>query len=214
MPKIFTAILKNDNFWKISALFIAISYVFYLFCSSLSGVLPPFIVAIVGAYAFNEAATTLEKFKISRSGASAIIALSLIIVFALLCMLIWPFLQKQLIMLSRNFPLFAKKIYGIFELISVSVKNVKVAGLDLTQLNMEMNQSLISFLQSSVRFVIKMVGDISALTNLLLFMILTPMLMFYLLKDWGKIVSFFNDCIVEDSQLTKTILLNMLICGR
>ena len=160
--------------------------VFYL----LSPILLPFIAAAIAAYICNPLVNRLVVVKLPRSVAVLVVMLSLLIAVVLLLLILLPLLQKELATLSIRLPIFidmlrTKILPHLQQIFGSSLQwdsNVlKDFALEHWQSAGGIAEKILPWLSSSG-------GAIAAgLANLLLI----PIAMFYLLRDWpvllGKI---------------------------
>lgn len=156
-----------------------------LLLQSLSPVLMPFIAGCIGAYALSPLVTFFEKAKLGRVMGTI---LAMVIFFTCvggLLMIIVPYVHRELMQISSNIPTLSQKIlthitptldYVSKEFGTPSVEEIK------TQLSNHVGQ----IAQVIVSFLISVVGSGMALANIISILILTPVIMFYFLKDWNS----------------------------
>ena len=183
MPKSFTTALENPNFWRCLALVLLFGYALTLLVSSISSMLSPFIAGFIGAYIFSGVVAKLESYKIPRGVASFLVILTLLVVLVVLGMVAVPFLQKELIILAQSLPTLARRSYEILERLSHSLNSTKIGDLDLSGLNLELNKSISFLAQWVIHFAVNIIGNGTALANIVTFIFLSPLVMFYLLKE-------------------------------
>ncbi len=166
-------------------LFIALlGGMFYL----LSPILLPFIAAAILAYICNPLVNRLVRAKLPRGLAVLLVMLSLFIAAVLLLLILLPLLQKELAVLSIRLPLFldtlrSKVLPYLQHVFGGAVQwdsNVlKAFALEHWQSAGGIAEKILPWLSSSG-------GAIAAgLLNLLLI----PVAMFYLLRDWPQLIS-------------------------
>lgn len=166
-------------------LFIALlGGMFYL----LSPILLPFIAAAILAYICNPLVNRLVRAKLPRGLAVLLVMLSLLIAAVLLLLILLPLLQKELAVLSIRLPLFldtlrSKILPHLQHVFGGAVQwdsNVlKAFALEHWQSAGGIAEKILPWLSSSG-------GAIAAgLLNLLLI----PVAMFYLLRDWPQLIS-------------------------
>jgi predicted PurR-regulated permease PerM len=168
-------------------LFIALlGGVFYL----LSPILLPFIAAAIAAYICNPLVNRLVAVKLPRSLAVLVVMLSLLIAAVLLLLILLPLLQKELATLSIRLPIFIDTLRTKFlphlqQVFGTALQwdsNIlKAFALQHWQSAGGIAEKLLPWLSSSGGAIV------AGLINLLLI----PIAMFYLLRDWpvllGKI---------------------------
>jgi predicted PurR-regulated permease PerM len=158
--------------------------VFYL----LSPILLPFIAAAIAAYICNPLVNRLVAVKVPRSLAVLVVMLSLLIAAVLLLLILLPLLQKELATLSIRLPLFidtlrSKILPHLQQIFGTALQwdsNVlKAFALEHWQSASGIAEKLLPWLSSSGGAIV------AGLMNLLL----TPIAMFYLLRDWPQLMT-------------------------
>lgn len=189
MEHIFNHILQNPRFWRIFAILSVIGYFVYLILNSISDILSPFIIGFGGAYLFSGMIKKLEFYKIPRIFSSAFIVLTFLIALAIIGMIAIPFLQKELVILAKSLPALAKEIYTLFEWVTYTLNTTKVGDFDLSALNIHLNQSITFVAQWVINFAANAIGNNGKiLANMVTSIFLTPLIMFYFLKDWPRLL--------------------------
>ena len=197
MPGFFTKFLESANFWRFLVLIASIGYILGLFIYSLSGIWSPFMAGFIGAYLLSGIVAKLERYKIPRGLGSGIIILSLVIVLVIIGMVALPYLQKELISFGQSLPSLSQKVYQALSPFLSSLTAHKIGDVDLSTFNVELGQSLGFITQWVVQFLVNLLGNGMVVANLVSFMILTPLIMFYLLKDWPLLISFLDHSLPE-----------------
>ena len=154
----------------------------------LAPVLTPFIVAAVLAYALHPAVERLAARRWPRSLAVTVVVVMALLALLSLALLVLPILVKELPLLRDQIPLLADRLntyvaprlaqFGF--VVQLDVAGIKAMLLKLLDGNLE---DWFTTLLSSARIGGSIV--LALLGNLLL----VPMVLFYLLLDWSKLVS-------------------------
>jgi predicted PurR-regulated permease PerM len=154
---------------------------------SLSSILMPFLAGFIGAYALNRPATWLAQRYLSRGIASALLVLSLIVLLVALTFIALPYLQQQLFLLTSSVPRLMERF---FQSLSPTLESIsKEFGTpSAAELKTQMTSHLGDMLTWSIRILTNLLSNGMALANLLSLVILTPIITFYLLKDWPKMI--------------------------
>ena len=154
----------------------------------LRGVLLPFVLGMAVAYFLDPVADWLERRKFSRTLAATALTVAFLVVVALFLVLLVPLLQSQLIG-------FVSRIPAYVEMLRV------VAGDALTIIQANLPESAIVKLREAAgtlaQATVGWLGDLVsgiwsgglALVNLLSLVVITPIVAFYLLRDWDRIVA-------------------------
>ena len=154
---------------------------------SLGTMLMPFLAGFVGAYALHVPATWLARHGISRGLASAFLVLSLILFLIALCLVALPYLQQQLFLLAVSIPRFLEYF---FQGIAPTLEKISAdfGTPDASEIKTQVLSHLGDVLTWSVRVLTNLLSNGMALANLLSLIILTPVITFYLLKDWPRLI--------------------------
>jgi predicted PurR-regulated permease PerM len=161
---------------------------FFWFLNSISTVLIPFLAAIIIAYFLDPLADKLEKLKFSRSISALIILSVFISIITTLGILVIPAFYREFISLANAIPnysnIFLSETYPKIVLflhdsgyeIDGDLKKY-LSQENITKIFSFSNDLLGGIMQSSV-----------AIINILSLLFITPILVFYLLKDWNHLI--------------------------
>lgn len=168
-------------------IFLVFLYVF----KQIEGIIFPFLISFIGAYALNMPMKKMEHYGISRSmGAFLLIT----IVFSFLGLfVVWavPFVKQELYILIKAYPEIQKKIFNFILPYTKSMRHL-VGDISVEQLQAQLSDSLGNILKWSISFIISLFSNGFAIANILSLVILTPLIMFYFLKDWPAIIKKLN----------------------
>ncbi len=163
-------------------------FVMALFIYAIKGILLPFIVAFISAYFLNPAVELLHKKGLSRS----VVVISITTLFFLLVissiLLLSPVLYRQMLELLHALPQYIiyvnQKIVPSFNII------IDKLGPDAVE---NARNSIGNISGYMLKFFSVMVGNIwnsgLALVNILSLLFLTPIVTFYILRDWDIIIN-------------------------
>ena len=174
---------RQTRFWV--GVFVAFFALLWLF----SDVLFPFVAGIGLAYLLDPIADKLEEWKWPRWVASAALTLLAVVTVVAALLIIIPLLQSQLVELSTRVPgyLVALREHAA-ELIATMQSHLTDA--DISALKQKIGGAAGPDLIAWVGGVMaKVWGGGVALLNLLSLLVITPIVMFYLLRDWNQIVA-------------------------
>ncbi|NKB20634.1 MAG: AI-2E family transporter [Alphaproteobacteria bacterium] len=177
---------RQTRFW-IGA-FAAFFFLLWL----LSDVLFPFVAGIGLAYLLDPVADKLEEWKWPRWVASAVLTLLTVLTVVAALLLVIPLLQSQLVEFSTRVPDYLGALRGhATELIATVQSHLTDA--DINALKQKVSGAAGPDLIAWVGRVLgKIWGGGVALLNLLSLLVITPIVMFYLLRDWDQIVDTVN----------------------
>jgi predicted PurR-regulated permease PerM len=170
------------------ALIAGVLVVGWLALELFASVLTPFVAAAVLAYALDPLTTRLNRMGLTRGAAAAVTVLTLIAGVLLFALLLYPLLLLQVKLLATRIPQYAFSLQGwardqlthLQDNFGSDVVNDKLRDLVSSQA-----ASLLSILLSAATGV---VTSGFAIFNVLTLAIVTPVLGFYFLRDWPKMI--------------------------
>jgi predicted PurR-regulated permease PerM len=183
--------------WQIG-FWIGAFLLFVLLLWLFSGVLLPFAAAVVLRYLLNPVADRLEKLGFNRLGATLIIMALLALVLVLISVLIMPVLWRQLASFIDAFPSYAIKLQ---ELISAETERLSRdyggALMDKLGLGKKSSGNLASasndLVAQATQWVAAFLNSLltrgAALISLISLLVVTPVVAFYMLLDWDKMLT-------------------------
>jgi len=175
------------------ALLVILGAVFFL--HSISNILLPFIIGTIIAYFLDPAASKLEKVKISRTIAAILILAVFIIIITAFIYVIGPILYIQTKSLIAKMPEYIKGIDSLMApyltdfYSKIGYEESYNFGLlkEISEFSLKFSSSIFSNIwQSSLKFI-----------NLFVLLFITPIVTFYLLRDWNKIVANIDNLITK-----------------
>ena len=152
-------------------------------------VLTPFVAAAVLAYALDPPTTRLTRMGLRRGGAAAVMVLALIASVLLFALLLYPLLLLQIKLLATRIPQYAFHLQGwASEQLAHLQANFgsDVVNDHLRDLVSSQAANMLSILLSTATGV---VSSGFAIFNVLTLAIVTPVLGFYFLRDWPKMIA-------------------------
>ncbi len=164
--------------------FLAFGFLLY----ALSSVLAPFVAGLAVAYFFDPVADRLEEMGTSRGIAAGIVIFSFLGLAAVILVLLFPLLQTQILGLVARIPDLLDMLREQAQPV-VAVLSEKFAGEGMDKLKGAANSyagELLSWFGNLLRGVWS--GGM-AFFNLLSLIVITPLVAFYLLRDWDIIVA-------------------------
>jgi predicted PurR-regulated permease PerM len=156
------------------------------------GVLAPFVAAGVIAYALDPATTRLTRWGLPRGVAALFMVLALLAAFLLFALLLYPLLLSQVGLFLGRFPQYvhllqtwaAQFVTHLQENFGSDVVNDKLRDLVSGQAG-----NLLTIMVSAVT---GLIGSGFALFNVLTLAVVTPVVAFYLLRDWPRALGKMN----------------------
>ena len=164
---------------------------FAILLYALSSIMAPFVAGLAIAYFFDPVADRLEKTGVSRGLAAGLVILAFLGLAVVILVLLLPLLQGQLVGLAHTVP-------GLIEHLRERLQPI------MALLNENLSSGEIDNLKSAAESfagdVLAWVGSLlrglwsggMAFFNIVSLVVITPLVAFYLLRDWDKIVSQFD----------------------
>lgn len=173
----------------------AIALSLYLF----SGVLMPFVAGIALGYLLDPLAGRLEKLGVNRLGAALIILAGFIAFLVVVLLIFVPVLGRQLAALAGALPQLIAKLQALAsnggdrlteswvgELLNKAGIGV---GTGSSELQTTLQDSLGEAARWSIAFLKSLITGGAALIGLLSLLVVTPVVAFYILVDWKRMIA-------------------------
>jgi len=166
--------------------------VFMVLTYLLRGVMLPFVAGMAVAYFLDPACDWLERKGSSRTFATAIITAAFFLTAALLLVLLLPLAYGQAVQ-------FVQKLPGYFA--AIREKLVPILAAVAPYLGdggvVDIRETLSAYTSDAVKWLATAAGQLltrlEAFANLLSLLVITPVVSFYLLRDWDRIVARVDD---------------------
>lgn len=163
-----------------------------------NAVLLPFVMAIVLGYLLDPLVNKLEKFRMSRTVATLLILVGSLVVIVLIFVIFTPMLVRQVSGLIQALPGLVKKAQGLFAALGDQVTNGWIShtlarlGIGDSTLN-DIRNSASDYVNKGVSWLVSFMNGVlyrgAALLDLLSLIVITPVVAFYMLVDWRKMMS-------------------------
>ena len=185
------AIRRQIVFWLLAAVvFIAFVYVF-------SSILLPFVAGMVLAYFLDPVADRLERLGLSRTAATLVILFAFIVGFTLVLMILIPVVATQLADLIGRMPDYIARLQDFVTSIDESWLE-RVSGMDMESLRSGIN----NLLTQGAGFLTTLFESIwnsgRALVDIAGLFVVTPVVAFYMLLDWDRMVAKVDSWVPRD----------------
>jgi predicted PurR-regulated permease PerM len=170
------------------ALLVGVAVVFWLVLELFASVLLPFVAAAGVAYFLDPLASRLERAGVRRALAAGLLIFALLALGLLFALLLYPLIIAQLGILISRVPSYILMVRDLLnEAIARLQERLGPEFFDdrLRELVSSQAGAMLSFLTSALR---QLVGGGFALFNVLTLMVVTPIVAFYLLRDWPSVV--------------------------
>ncbi|MCX2723131.1 AI-2E family transporter [Roseibium salinum] len=182
---------RQVQFWLVSlAVFCAFLYVF-------SGVLLPFVAGMAVAYLLDPVCDRLEALGMARMWATLSILFTFVLILVLFFMLLLPVLGNQLAAFLERFPDLVRQLQG---LLSEQLGSRFAAAAGITPEDLQSTMS--DLVGQGASFVAKLAQSVwsggQALLSILSLFVITPVVAFYLLLDWDRMVERIDSWLPRD----------------
>lgn len=147
----------------------------------------PFIAGIVLAYFLDPVADALERLKLPRLAATLIIVLTSIFLFVLVLLLVAPLIGDQIAKLAEHLPSNVSTLVTLFNDLAPAWMKEALAktSASLPTSGSEIATKAAGWVASLLQSILS--GGL-ALFNLMSLLIITPLVTFYMLNDWDRLV--------------------------
>ena len=163
-----------------------------------SSILLPFVAGAALAYLLDPLADWFERQGFSRLAATMTILVLFIVVLIALSLLVLPILINQLILLAENLPYYLERLDALINSILQS-SWAESLGVDPAAVR----SSLASLLSEGATWVTTVVTGLwsggLAIINILALLVVTPVVAFYLLYDWDRMIDLVDSWLPRDS---------------
>jgi predicted PurR-regulated permease PerM len=182
--------------WQIG-IWLTAAFVFVLLLWLFSGVLLPFAAALAIGYLLDPVADRLERLGLNRLGATLIILAVFIVVLALGLVLVVPILGRQLASFAQALPDYIARLQGLVAEASQRLAQ-DYGGTFLDKLGLgsgtgdirgSANDLVSQAAQWTGGFLRSLWTQGAALISLLSLVVITPVIAFYMLLDWDRMVA-------------------------
>ena len=148
----------------------------------LRDVLLPFVAGIAIAYFLDPLTSKLQKKMHSRIAAVCVVSAILILLVLLCIFIVVPIVQKQLSIFIANLPVYAGLLWSKIEPYAMELKRLFPQQAD------DLRQTVAEHFSSGFKILLKTVQKLlsssMAVINLFSLLLITPVVAFYLLRDW------------------------------
>lgn len=174
---------------------------FFLFLYLIRSILLPFVVGMLAAYFLDPAMDRLRKRGWSRTAAAALITVIFFIIVATACALLVPQILQQLATLAAELPGY---MHTLHEKYAADID--RYTALLSKQQTESFKSTAVSAGGTLANALSTIVPNILqsglAVLNLLSLIFLTPVVIFYLLRDWKEVVQRIDDMLPRDHAAT------------
>ncbi len=181
-------------FW----LAVAAGFTFFLWL--FQPILLPFITGIIIAYLLNPLVLKLERFNIKRTLSAIVILVMFIVTVVLLLILVTPRIYQEMLQLAQAAPgyidVFWQRIEPVLQMLQIEISEAT--------LNENLRDLIKNNISSTLNLSTSLLGEIvnsgRALLDLLIFFLITPLVSFFLMKDWPSLSSWVEEMLPRNEK--------------
>ena len=186
-----TSLRRQALFWLGTLLFLG------LFLYVFRGILLPFVAGMALAYFLDPVADRLERWGVSRLMATILILFAFLLLFIIALMIVLPLLASQAGDFIQRLPDYVSQLQGLIGALDTAWLMNRI-GVELPDLR----QSLGGLISEGAGLVggllLQVWNSGKALADLASLLIVTPVVAFYLLLDWDRMVKTVDSWIPRD----------------
>ncbi len=180
---------KALKLWLIWGL---IALIFLSFIVAIKSILLPFVVGMMAAYLLDPLADKLEDWKFSRLMATTVITVSFFVLIGFGLVTIAPLLYQQIEALISDIPGYAKSLQQFYAL-KVAPFQQKLGGGAASAQSPDFMSEIMKGFSNVLRDVgVGILKSSKAVVGLISFIVITPVVTFYLVRDWDNITEKFD----------------------
>jgi predicted PurR-regulated permease PerM len=176
---------RGQRLALLAALAVATWFVLQLFAA----VLLPFVAAAGVAYFLDPLASRLQRLGLGRPAAASLLIFALLAIGLLFALLLYPLILAQIGILVSRVPTYIQLVRdAATEIVARMQDRLGPDFVDTKLRDLVSSQAgaMLSFMAGALR---QVVGGGFALFNVLTLLVVTPVVAFYLLRDWPGVVS-------------------------
>lgn len=191
-PRVPLSYISRDN-WIHFIIWIVVLYALGAFLSAVTPILLPFVVGAVMAYLFDPLADRLEK-RIPRGVAALLITLCFFSILVGLLAWLGPLLYHQLTQLIAKIPSLMRELEMLMREEGKPAFNAlnKITNGKSDAIPNNASEMLERAFAMGGEMLLKVLASGGAVLNVLSLLLITPIVAFYLLRDWDKGVAKLN----------------------
>lgn len=146
------------------------------------GILGPFVAGFILAYLLDPPARRLEKIGVPRWLAAVVVLVVFVTLFALIILASAPIIQTEVLQFIDNLPRLVENTQPLIE----QMLRLTGSGKSIDDLVDNVSSYAVTWLTSSISTIVA--GSL-AFVNVISFTVVTPLVAFYLLRDWPVILA-------------------------
>lgn len=196
---------RNWLFWVI---------LFAFFCLSvftLRSVLLPFVVGILIGYLFDPFAVKFERMGMNRTLATSLVLFICLIILVPALIILFSIIYEQLGKFITQIPTYTAALYQKSEPILMSLKET-FPTIDPQKVRAYMQENTTSGLKLIGSLLQKLVSSGFAVVNIISLLLITPVVAFYMLRDWRPFIKRMDTLLPRKSKKDIRCLAHQIDC--
>ncbi len=173
---------QQVRFWLIG---LAVAF---LFLFLLRGILLPFVAGMAIAYLLDPVCDRLEKLKMSRTWATAVVTVGFLVLFIGVLLLLLPAVISQLTHFLKQLPVYVDLIRTLV-IDALQKVEARVDPEIFDRIRLTLAESTDHIMAWGTQALTTLVSQGVAIANLVSLIVITPVVAFYLLRDWDRLVA-------------------------
>ncbi|MER9301784.1 AI-2E family transporter [Mesorhizobium sp. M0293] len=186
---------RQIRFWLISAVLLA------LFLYVFSGILLPFVAGMVLAYFLDPVADRLQRLGLSRFMATVVILITFLIVLVLAFVILIPVLATQMADFASKLPEYLTRLQSLITSFDPKWLEQRF-GVNANGLRDGLNSLLTSGFGLLTTVFTSIWSSGVALVSVVSLFVVTPVVAFYMLLDWDRMVAVIDGWVPRDNVAT------------
>jgi predicted PurR-regulated permease PerM len=189
------------NFTRHGWFWLAVLAAFVLALYELGAVLTPFVAGLAVAYLLNPAVARLERAGLSRTLSTSLVTLAFCLIVAAALVVVAPVLVGQLAGFARRLPQYVDTLRArVLPLIELARDALPPGAFE------KMQAAAMDYVAPAANWLaqvlLKVIGGGMVLASLLSLAVITPIVAFYLLRDWNRVVARVDSWLPRDHVAT------------
>jgi predicted PurR-regulated permease PerM len=184
---------RQIRFWLGSLL------IFLIFLYMFRTILLPFIAGMATAYALDPIADWFERRGLSRLAASLVILVIFVAMLVVGFVVLVPILANQLAAFIEKIPTYAQQLQQFFTSFLNNTRFGQLFSIDQEQLKASMGQIMSQGASWLTTLMQSIWSGGSALIDILSLLVVTPVVAFYLLVDWDRMIARIDSWLPRDN---------------
>lgn len=157
----------------------------------LSSLFKPIVIALVCSYILNKPITYLEKYHIAKPISAVCFIVILIAMVVGFIMIVLPFINENMLLLSKKIPFFLDYVEMQFHSLSQRVFLRMDPGTAMKFSHMMQNQ-IVTISQEILAKILWWIQKNIDITHMVYYCVILPFMIYYMSIDFSKIVNFFG----------------------